>query len=68
MIYHEIRQFSRRKDHYREVVTWHHCEQLSFEEIGRRHGISAEAARKRWTRALRRLRKELGPSHDSMSE
>ena len=55
-------------DHYREIITWHHREQLSFEEIGRRHGISAEAARKRWTRALGRLRKELGPSHDSMSE
>jgi RNA polymerase sigma-70 factor, ECF subfamily len=54
--------------HYREVVTWHHREQLSFEEIGRRLGISAEAARKRWKRALGRLRKELGPRHDSMSE
>ena len=28
-------------------------------------GISAEAARKLWTRALGRLRKELGPAHDS---
>ena len=54
-------------DRYREVITWHHREQLSFEEIGRRHGISAEAARKRWTRALGRLRKELGPSHDFQS-
>jgi RNA polymerase sigma-70 factor (subfamily 1) len=54
--------------HYREVVTWHHREQLSFEEIGRRHGISAEAARKRFKRALGRLRKELGPRNDSMSE
>jgi RNA polymerase sigma-70 factor, ECF subfamily len=51
--------------HYREVVTWHHREQLSFEEIGRRCGINADAARKRWTRALGRLRKEIGPAHDS---
>jgi RNA polymerase sigma-70 factor (ECF subfamily) len=51
--------------HYRQVVIWHHREQLSFEEIGRRRQISAEAARKLWTRALGRLRKELGPAHDS---
>jgi RNA polymerase sigma-70 factor, ECF subfamily len=63
-----VEGLNRIPDHYREVVTWHHREQLSFEEIGRRHGISAEAARKRWTRALGRLRKELGPSHDSMSD
>jgi RNA polymerase sigma-70 factor (ECF subfamily) len=51
-------------DHYRDVVVWHHRERLSFEEIGRRRGISAEAACKLWTRALGRLRKELGPTHD----
>ena len=42
-----IEGLKRLPDHYREVVTWHHREQLSFEEIGRRRGISAEAARKR---------------------
>ena len=47
-----IEGLERIPDHYREVVTWHHRERLSFEEIGRRTGISAEAARKRWTRAL----------------
>jgi RNA polymerase sigma-70 factor, ECF subfamily len=52
-------------DHYRQVVVWHHRDQLSFEEIGRRCQISAEAARKLWTRALSRLRKELGPAYDS---
>jgi RNA polymerase sigma-70 factor, ECF subfamily len=52
-------------DHYRQVVVWHHREQLSFEEIGQRCQISAEAARKLWTRALGRLRKELGPTNDS---
>ena len=48
---------------YRDVVIWHHRERLSFEEIGRRRGISSEAARKLWTRALVRLRQELGPGH-----
>jgi RNA polymerase sigma-70 factor (ECF subfamily) len=51
-------------EHYRQVVIWHHREGLPFEEIGRRRGISAEAARKLWTRALGCLRKELGPSYD----
>jgi RNA polymerase sigma-70 factor, ECF subfamily len=51
--------------HYRDVVIWHHREQLSFDEIGQRLGNSAEAARKLWTRALGRLRKELGPIDDS---
>jgi RNA polymerase sigma-70 factor, ECF subfamily len=59
-----IEGLERLPDRYRDVVVWHHREQLSFEEIGRRCGISAEAARKLWTRALGRLRKELGPAHD----
>ena len=50
--------------HYRDVVIWHHREQLSFEEVGQRLKISTEAARKLWTRALSRLRKELGPIHE----
>ncbi len=52
-------------EHYREAVTWHHRERLPFEEIGRRRGISAEAARKLWTRALCRLRQELDSDHGS---
>jgi RNA polymerase sigma-70 factor, ECF subfamily len=52
-------------EHYREVVIWHHRERLQFEEIGRRKGISAEAARKLWTRALGRLRQELGSENGS---
>jgi RNA polymerase sigma-70 factor (ECF subfamily) len=51
--------------HYREVVIWHHRERLPFEEIGRRRGISAEAARKLWTRGLGRLRQELGSEYGS---
>ena len=53
--------------HYREIVTWHHREELSFEDIGERLGISAEAVRERGPRALGRLRMELGSSHDSRS-
>jgi RNA polymerase sigma-70 factor, ECF subfamily len=52
--------------HYRDVVIWHHRERLPFEEIGRRRGISAEAARKLWTRALGRLRRELGSDYVSL--
>jgi RNA polymerase sigma-70 factor, ECF subfamily len=51
--------------HYRDVVIWHHRDQLTFDEIGRSLGISDEAVRKVWTRALGRLREELGPIHDS---
>lgn len=50
---------------YREVVLWHHRERLRFEEIGGRLGISPEAARKLWTRALTCLSRELRPEHGS---
>ncbi len=60
-----IEAVSRLPEHYREVVVWHHREKLGFEEIGRRRGISADAARKLWSRALLRLREELGPDQDS---
>lgn len=43
----------------REIVRWHHEQQQSFEQIADRLGISADAARKRWARALIRLRKAL---------
>jgi RNA polymerase sigma-70 factor (ECF subfamily) len=55
---------ARLPEQYRDVVVWHHRELLPFEEIGRRRGISAEAARKLWSRALRCLREELGPVYD----
>jgi RNA polymerase sigma-70 factor, ECF subfamily len=60
-----IAGLNRLPEHHRAVVIWHQREGLSFEEIGRRCGNSAEAARKLWTRALGQLRKELGPDHDS---
>jgi RNA polymerase sigma-70 factor (ECF subfamily) len=40
-------------------------EELSFEEIGRRLGRSAEAARKLWARAVARLSQLLSANHDS---
>jgi RNA polymerase sigma-70 factor (ECF subfamily) len=52
-------------EHYRQVIEWHHQEQLSFESIAARMSISPDAARKVWARALLRLRKLLGPGHDS---
>lgn len=51
-------------EHYREVVVWHHDDGLTFEAVGRRLGISADAARKKWNRALIRLQEILGPTHD----
>jgi RNA polymerase sigma-70 factor (ECF subfamily) len=54
-----IAAISRLPEHYQEVVTGHHEDRLTFDEIGQRRGISAEAARKIWIRALGRLRKEL---------
>jgi RNA polymerase sigma-70 factor (ECF subfamily) len=51
-------------EHYRRVVLWHHQERLTFEQIAGRLGISGEAARKLWGRALIRLRDALGPIHD----
>lgn len=51
-------------EHYRLVVTWHHEEQLTFEQIAGRLGISDEAARKLWARALLRLKTALGAAHD----
>ena len=50
-------------EHHRNVVLWHHRDRLPFEEVGRRLGISADAARKHWERALKALRKELRASH-----
>ena len=43
----------------REVVRLHNQEDLSFEEIARRTGPSADAVRKTWVRALRQLREIL---------
>jgi RNA polymerase sigma-70 factor (subfamily 1) len=50
---------------YGEVIVLHHRDKLTFNAIGLRLGISEDAARKRCDRGIERLRKELGPHHDS---
>jgi RNA polymerase sigma-70 factor, ECF subfamily len=50
--------------HYQRVIQWHHQERLTFEVIADRLGVTSEAARKIWGRALLKLRKALGPNHD----
>jgi RNA polymerase sigma-70 factor (ECF subfamily) len=60
-----VRQaLGRLPEHYQEVVRWRSWERLSFEEIARRTGRSAEAARKLWTRAVDELARLLEPPHD----
>jgi RNA polymerase sigma factor (sigma-70 family) len=46
-----------------QVIHWRNYDRLPFEEIGRRLGRSAEAARKLWTRALEELQALLEPPH-----
>jgi RNA polymerase sigma-70 factor (subfamily 1) len=48
----------------RQLVVWRSFERLPFEAIGRRLGCSAEAARKRWARAV----EQLGQSLESLDE
>jgi RNA polymerase sigma-70 factor, ECF subfamily len=56
---------ARLPEHYRQAVAWRHQEQLSWDEIGRRMGCTADAARKVWSRAIQQLRRELG-EHESI--
>jgi RNA polymerase sigma-70 factor (ECF subfamily) len=46
------------QDH-RQVVSWRHEEQLSWDQIGLRMGRTADAARKVCSRAIEQLRREL---------
>jgi DNA-directed RNA polymerase specialized sigma24 family protein len=46
-------------------VASRHIEQLSWDEIGRRMGCTADAARKVWSRAIQQLRRELA-RHEPM--
>jgi RNA polymerase sigma-70 factor (ECF subfamily) len=48
----------------RAVIRWRHEDRLGWDEIGRRVGKSAEAARKVWFRAVESLRGELGGTDD----
>jgi RNA polymerase sigma-70 factor (ECF subfamily) len=46
-------------DDYRQVMALRYHEGLAFEEVGRRLGRSADAARMLWVRAVERLKHEL---------
>ena len=52
----------------RQVVIWRNHENHPWDEIGKRLGGSEEMARKVWTRALVKLRHELGEPPDSLSD
>src|SRR5262249_43139479 len=45
-------------DDYRRIIVLRYEEERSFEEIGRLISLSANAARKLWARAIKRLRQE----------
>jgi RNA polymerase sigma factor (sigma-70 family) len=50
---------ARLPDNYRQAVAWRYQEQLAWDEIGRRMGCSAGAARKLWSRVIHQLRCDL---------
>lgn len=47
---------------YQTVMGWRYHQGLTFEEIGRRMGRSADAVRMLWARALERVKHELRPA------
>jgi RNA polymerase sigma-70 factor (ECF subfamily) len=49
---------------YQAVIRMKYVDGMSFEDIGRAIGRSAEAARKVWMRAVERLRDEMGEADD----
>ena len=50
-------------DDYRRVLALRYSDGLAFDEVGRRLGRSADAARMLWARAVERLKHELdGPA------
>jgi RNA polymerase sigma-70 factor, ECF subfamily len=60
-----LQALERLPDEYRRVITFRYVDQYSFEEIGRRMGRTANAARLLWLRAIERVRKELGDLDES---
>jgi RNA polymerase sigma-70 factor (ECF subfamily) len=49
----------------REAIEYRHRDDCTFEELGRRLGCSTTVARELWLRAVKQLRQELRPPHDS---
>jgi RNA polymerase sigma-70 factor (ECF subfamily) len=54
-----LQAIDRLPDDYRAVMTLRYQEALPFDEIGRRLGRSADAARMLWARAVDRLKQEM---------
>jgi len=44
----------------RKIILWRHQEQIGYDEIGRRLGMKADAARIAWARAVKRVQDDLG--------
>src|SRR5262249_11691428 len=59
------RALAKLPDDYRQAVRLRQWENLPFDEIGRRMGRSAEAARQLWRRAVERLAEFLEQPHGS---
>jgi len=59
------RAIERLPEEYRQVLTLRYQDRLGYEEIGRRMGRSADAARLLFTRAIARLKLEMRGSDDS---
>jgi len=55
-----VEAMDRLPERARQLVHWRHQEHCSFEEIGRRLGVSSDAARMAWARSIRRLQHEVG--------
>ena len=60
-----LRALERLPEEYRQVVHWRSYGRLPFDEVGRRMGRSAEAARKLWVRAIERLQQGLDGCDES---
>ncbi|MCA9009274.1 MAG: sigma-70 family RNA polymerase sigma factor [Planctomycetaceae bacterium] len=54
-------------EHYQEIIQCRNYERLSFDDIGKRMGRSAEAARKLWARAVELLQQELDEIDDTIT-
>jgi RNA polymerase sigma-70 factor (ECF subfamily) len=54
-----LRALGRLPEDYRRVMLLRYQQELTFEEVGREMGRSADAARMLWARALERLKHEL---------
>ena len=63
--YNALREaLARLPEKHRSVIVLRHEERLTFSQIGERSGISEDAARKRWGRAIELLRDALEESHE----